>query len=117
MTDSTTPPGPGGLLTPVSRAVAGLALALAGLLGPNALPAGIQMGARGGPEAGHPALFALALAVATAVPALLALWLTWGDARGTGTSWPSHLSRAAVVVALLALIGAALMLVGGILQF
>ena len=109
--------GPSGLLTPTSRAVAGLVLAGTALLGQNALTTGLQLIFAAGPEAGDPGVFGVLLGFSVAVPALLALFLARGSARGAGTTWQTHLSRAAVVVALLALVGAVLMVIGGLLQF
>ncbi|HYH35268.1 MAG TPA: hypothetical protein VD814_08985 [Nocardioides sp.] len=119
MSDSTRQPaeGPGGLLTPTSRAVAGLALAVAGLLGNNALTGSLQLLAQAGPEAGDPGVFGIVLGLSTAVPAGLALLVTWRAAQGTSTTWQAHVSRAAVVVALLVLVAAAVMVVGGLLRF
>jgi hypothetical protein len=50
------------------------------------------------------------LGLSTAVPAALALSLTWSAARGPDPTWQAHVSRAAVVVALL-------IALGGFLQF
>lgn len=116
MAGSTPSPDPG-LLTPTSRAVAGLALAVAGLLGGNTLSGGLQVLAQAGPEAGDPGLLGVVLGISTAVPAVLALLLTWAPARGSGATWQAHVSRAAVVVAVLVLVAAALMVLGGLLQF
>ena len=119
MTDSSTPPDPEtvGLLTPTSRAVAGLALAVAALLGTNGFTLAAQVILLAGPEAGDPGVQGVGLGLFAAAPALLGLYLTWGAARGAGTTWQAHLSRAAVVVALAALVAAALTVLGGFLQF
>ncbi len=119
MTDSSVPPesDADGLLTPTSRAVAGLVLAVAALLGTNGFTLAAQVVLMAGPEAGDPGVYGVGLGLFAAVPALLALYLTWGAARGSGTAWPAHLSRAAVVVALAALVAAALTVLGGFLQF
>jgi hypothetical protein len=119
MTDSSARPDAEtvGLLTPASRAVAGLALAVAGLLGQNAFAIAAQMLLMGGPEAGDPGVFGVGLGVASAVPAALALLLTRSAAQGPGTAWHAHVSRAAVVLALLVLAAAVLTVVGGLLQF
>lgn len=63
-----------------------------------------------GPEPGDPGVFGVVLGLSTAVPAALALSLTWSAARGPDPTWQAHVSRAAVVVALL-------IALGGFLQF
>jgi hypothetical protein len=119
VTDSSVPPEPAavGLLTPTSRAVAGLVLAVAAVLGTNGFTLAAQIILLGGPEAGDPGVYGVGLGLFAAAPALLGLYLTWGAARGDGTTWQAHVSRAAVVVALVALVAAALTVVGGFLQF
>ncbi len=117
MSDSTTPAGdgPGRLLTPTSRAVAGLVLAGSALLGQNTLTTGLQVILAS--EAGDPAVYGVLLGISVAVPALLALFLVWGSARGPGSTWQAHVSRAAALVSVLVLVGAGLMVLGGLLQF
>ena len=117
MSDSTGPDRFSGLLTPTSRAVAGLVLAGSALLGQNALTIGLQLIFASGPEAGDPAVYGVLLGFSVAVPAVLALFLVWGSARGPGSTWQAHLSRAAALVSVLVLVGAALMVLGGLLQF
>jgi hypothetical protein len=117
MTDSPATPARDGLLTPASRAVAALVLALGALLGPNALTSGLQLLAEGITGGVGPGEFGVFLGVAVALPALLALALVRTAVRDTATDWTGHVARAAAVVALIALVGAALSLVGGLLEF
>jgi len=106
-----------GLLTPSSRAVAGLALAVAGLLGQNVLSTGLQLVLMGGSGPSDIWLYTLAMGLGAALPAVLALVLVWGQARAAaGPGWSPHVARAAVAVALLALVGAALTVLGGLLH-
>jgi hypothetical protein len=109
---STTPTG--GLLDPTTRAVAGLVLAVVGLMGQNLDQVGTQVLLVGGGGTGDPTRYFIASAVGALLPLAVALGLTWGPARGPVIGWPTHLARAAVVVALVGVAGAALMLVGGL---
>lgn len=104
-----------GLLTPSSRAVAGLALAVAALMGQNVLTTGIQLLVMG-PGGGGPTSYVIALGVAAALPAVLAMLLAWPVARDRAGGWPGHLAGAAVLVAVVALGGAAMALVGALLH-
>lgn len=117
MSETPAPTGPSDLLTPESRAVAGLALAFAALLGPNALTAGFQILFMSGPEAGDPGLYGVLSGFAAAVPAGLAIYLARPVTRSGAQGWAAQLARAAVVVAGVALLGVVLMVVGGFLLF
>ena len=102
------------LLDPATRSVAGLVLAVAGLLGQNVVQVGTQVLLVGGTGGGGPSRYFLASAIGALLPLAAALWLAWGPARSAHVGWPTHLARAAVVVALVGVVGAALMLVGGL---
>ena len=102
------------LLDPASRAVAGLALAVVGLMGQNVVQVGTQLLLVGGGGSSSPTRYFVASAVGALLPLAVALWLAWGPARGVAVGWPTHLARAAVVIALVGVAGAALMLVGGL---
>lgn len=119
MTDSTgttTAATRSGLLTPTSRAVAGLALAVAGLLGQNVISSGLQIVLLGDGGAGGPVAYAMGLGLGAAVPALIALALVSTAARGDGDDWSSHLSRAAMVISVVVLAGAVLTVVAALLR-
>ena len=103
------------LLDPTTRAVAGLALAVIGLMGQNLVQVGTQVLLIGG-GSGDPTRYFVASAVGALVPVALALWLAWGPARGAVTGWSTSVARAAVVVALVGVAGAVLMIVGGLLS-
>ena len=105
----------GGLLDPTTRAVAGLVLAVIGLMGQNLVQVGTQL-LLVGAGSSSPDRYFLASAAGALLPLAAALWLAWGPARGTVTGWATHLARAAVVVALVGVAGAALMLLGGLLS-
>jgi hypothetical protein len=103
------------LLDPASRAVAGLALAVVGLLGQNVVQVGTQVLLVGGGGSSSPTRYFVASAVGALIPLVAALWLSWGPARSAITGWSTYVARAAVVVALVGVAGASLMLVGGLL--
>ena len=103
------------LLDPRSRAVAGLALAVVGLMGQNVVQVGTQL-LLVGAGSSSPDRYFVASAVGAVLPLAVALWLAWGPARSAPVGWPTHLARAAVVVALVGMAGAALMLLGGLLS-
>ena len=110
---STTPAG--GLLDPTTRAVAGLALAVIGLMGQSVVQVGVQVLLVGAGGSGNPRTYFVASAIGALLPLVLALWLAWAPARGPVTGWSTYVARAAVVVALVGVAGAALMLLGGLL--
>ena len=103
------------LLDPASRAVAGLALAVVGLMGQNLVQVGTQVLLVGGGGSSSPLRYFVANAVGALLPLAVALWLAWGPARGPVAGWATYVARAAVVVALVGLAGAGLMLLGGLL--
>jgi hypothetical protein len=104
------------LLDPTTRAVAGLVLAVVGLMGQNLVQVGTQVLLVGGGGSGSPTRYFVASAVGALIPLVLALWLAWAPARGAVGGWSTYVARAAVVVALAGVAGAALMLVGGVLS-
>ena len=104
------------LLDPTTRSVAGLALAVVGLMGQNLVQVGTQVLLVGGGGTGGPARYFVASAVGALLPLGIALWLAWTPARGPVTGWPTYLARAAVVVALVGVAGAGLMLLGGLIS-
>jgi hypothetical protein len=110
-TDATHP----GMLDPTTRAVAGLALAVVGLMGQNVVQVGVQL-LLVGAGSGDPKRYFVASAVGALLPLVLALWLAWGPARGAVAGWSTYVARAAVVVALVGAAGAALMVLGGLLS-
>jgi hypothetical protein len=95
--------------------VAGLALAVAGLLSGNILATGLQL-LLVGDGSGDLGPYAMALGAGAALPAVIALFLVREQARGPVSGWPGHVSRAAAVVAFLVLVGAALAVLGGLLR-
>ena len=103
------------LLDPTSRAVAGLALAVVGLMGQNVVQVGVQL-LLVGAGSGDPTRYFVASAVGALLPLVLALWLAWGPARGPVTGWPTYVARAAVVVAIVGVAGAGLMVLGGLMS-
>ncbi len=103
------------LLDPTSRAVAGLALAVVGLMGQNVVQVGVQL-LLVGAGSGDPERYFVASAVGALLPLVVALGLAWGPARGPVVGWPTYVARAAVVVALVGVAGAGLMVVGGLLS-
>lgn len=106
-----------GLLTPMSRAVAGLALAVSGLMGQNIVAAALQIALIGdGGGFGGPIPYAVGTGLGAAVPALLALALVLPQARADGDLWTSHLSRAAVVLSAVVLVGAVLTVIAALVR-
>ena len=103
------------LLDPASRAVAGLALAVVGLMGQNVVQVGTQVLLVGGGGSSSPTRYFVASAVGALLPLAVALWLAWGPARTATTGWATYVARAAVVIALVGVAGAGLMLLGGLL--
>lgn len=104
------------MLDPTTRAVAGLVLAVVGLMGQNVVQVGVQLLLVGGSGSGSPTRYFVASAVGALLPLVLALGLAWGPARGAVTGWSTYAARAAVVVALVGVAGAVLMIVGGVLS-
>lgn len=104
------------LLDPTTRAAAGLALAVVGLMGQNVVQVGTQVLLVGGSGSGGPTRYFVASAVGALLPLALALGLAWGPARGPVTGWSTYAARAAVVVALVGVAGAVLMVLGGLLS-
>ena len=102
-------------LDPGTRAIAGLVLAVAGLLGPNLLQTGLQVLVGDGVSMGDPTAYFVASAVGAAIPLALAIWLAAPPARSDGPGWTTSLARSAVVVAVVGLAGAVLMVVGALL--
>ncbi len=103
------------LLDPTTRAVAGLALAVVGLMGQNVVQVGVQVLLVGGGGSGSPSRYFVASAVGALLVPVAALLLAWAPARGAVTGWPTYVARAAVAVAVVAIAGAVLMALGGVL--
>lgn len=111
LTNEATP----GLLDPTTRAVAGLALAVVGLMGQNVVQVGVQVLLVGAGGSGNPRTYFVASAIGALLLPVAALALTWAPARGAMTGWSTYVARAAVVVAAVAVAGAVLMALGGLL--
>jgi hypothetical protein len=105
-----------GLLTPASRAVGGLTLAVAGLLGQNAVTSALQILLLDNGGTQGPVRYGLIVGLGAGIPALLALALVWAPARSRDDVWTSHVSRAAVIVASVVVLGALLAFVGALLR-
>jgi hypothetical protein len=103
------------MLDPMTRALAGLVLAVVGLMGPNVFVSGVQLLAEGR-FGGGPATYMFWLAVASAVPLGLGLWLALEPARAGAAGWVASVARAALVVAAVGLAGSVLLLVGSLLR-
>lgn len=103
------------LLDPTSRAVAGLALAVVGLMGQNVVQVGVQVLLVGAGGSGNPRTYFVASAIGALLLPVAALVLAWAPARGATTGWSTYVARAAVVVAAVAVAGAVLMALGGLL--
>ena len=114
MTDNAA--APAGLLTPASRALAGLVLAVAASLGQSVPVVGVQVFLLGGDGSGDPQSYFMVVGTATALLALAAGWLAWPPGRGRVAGWPGHLARAALIVVLVDLAGAALMILAGMFR-
>ncbi|QBR93227.1 hypothetical protein [Nocardioides euryhalodurans] len=106
----------GGILTPPARAVSGLALAVMGLFGQNLPSVGLQALVLGPGGSGDLALYYLVMGLGSAALSALALLLVSSLARGPATGWPAHVARATVVVALVGIVGALLIVVGGLVH-
>jgi hypothetical protein len=116
MTDSSAAPTGDGLLDPMTRALTGLVLAVVGLLGPNVFGTAVQFLSEG-QFGGGQSTYVFWLAVASAVPLGLAMWLALAPARVTSLGWVASVARSAVLVAALGLAGSALLLVGSVVHF
>jgi hypothetical protein len=108
---------PRSLLTPQSAAIAAFAVAVLTLNGQNLLVVGVQslLGQgfwNGGPAAGY----YVAWGLAALVPVLAVGWLARLTLRSVRSGWEASLARAACIVVVLALVGAVLTAVGGIIH-
>ncbi|QZY28871.1 hypothetical protein [Nocardioides coralli] len=99
------------MFDPTTRALAGLVLAVSGLLGANGFTTGLQFLSEV-QFGGAPSTFMFWRAVATAVPLALGLWLALEPARSPDHGWVTSVARAALVAAALGLTGSLLLLAG-----
>jgi hypothetical protein len=108
-----------GLLAPTPAAVAAVVLATVSLMGQNLPLIGVQAVLGQGfqrmsiPDQGT---YYIVWGVSALVPIGVAALLATKSLRQSGAGWPSHLARAALVLAAVAAAGAVLTTVGGLIH-
>ncbi len=108
---------PSALLAPASSAVAAFAVAATTLSGQNLLLVGIQsLLGQGFGSGSSPAGYYTVWGVAALVPLVVAVLLAQITLRATRAGWEATLARAAVVLAVVAALGAILTMLGGVLH-